>query len=166
MTDISTQDQAGTEAEPDNRRVSLIQLSFLAIGIGIVTGFGAILLRYLISLIHNLFFLGEFSFEYDANIATEPAPFGPLVILAPVIGGAIVLWLVRRYAPEAKGHGVPEVMDAIYYRNGRIRPQVVIVKSLASALSIGSSAARGRSSRSDPGSGRSWGDGSTCAAGR
>ncbi len=144
MTDISTQDQAGTEAEPDNRRVSLIQLSFLAIGIGIVTGFGAILLRYLISLIHNLFFLGEFSFEYDANIATEPAPFGPLVILAPVIGGAIVLWLVRRYAPEAKGHGVPEVMDAIYYRNGRIRPQVVIVKSLASALSIGSGASVGR----------------------
>jgi hypothetical protein len=26
------------------------------------------------------------------------------------------------FAPEAKGHSVPEVMDAIYYREGVIRP--------------------------------------------
>ncbi|MEH6788227.1 MAG: chloride channel protein [Paracoccus sp. (in: a-proteobacteria)] len=142
MTDTATTDLPGLNN--DTRNVSLISLAFLAIGIGIVTGLGAILLRYLISFIHNLFFLGEFSFAYDANIATPPAPFGPLVILAPVIGGAIVLWLVRRYAPEAKGHGVPEVMDAIYYRNGKIRPQVVVIKSLASALSIGSGASVGR----------------------
>jgi chloride channel protein, CIC family len=41
-------------------------------------------------------------------------------------------------APEAKGHGVPEVMDAIYYREGIIRPIVVLVRSLASAVAIGS----------------------------
>ena len=132
------------DAAPDHRRASVITLSFIAIGIGVVTGLGAIALRYLISIIHNFFFLGEFSTFYDANIATPPAPFGPLVILAPVVGGAIVLWMVRRFAPEAKGHGVPEVMDAIYYKNGRIRPQVVIVKSLASAMSIGSGASVGR----------------------
>lgn len=132
------------ETAPDNRRASVITLSFIAIGIGVVTGLGAIALRYLISIIHNFFFLGEFSTFYDANIPTPPAPFGPLVILAPVVGGAIVLWMVRRFAPEAKGHGVPEVMDAIYYKNGRIRPQVVIVKSLASAMSIGSGASVGR----------------------
>ena len=132
------------DTAPDHRRASVITLSFIAIGIGVVTGLGAIALRYLISIIHNFFFLGEFSTFYDANIATPPAPFGPLVILAPVVGGAIVLWMVRRFAPEAKGHGVPEVMDAIYYKNGRIRPQVVIVKSLASAMSIGSGASVGR----------------------
>ena len=49
-----------------------------------------------------------------------------------------------RFAPEAKGHGVPEVMDAIYYQRGVIRPVVAVVKSLASALSIGSGAAVGR----------------------
>jgi chloride channel protein, CIC family len=142
MTETLPTDPA--ETTPDNRRASVIALSFLAIGIGIVTGLGAIGLRYLISIIHNLFFLGTFSTAYDANVATPPAPFGALVILAPVIGGAIVLWLVRSFAPEAKGHGVPEVMDAIYYRGGKIRPQVVIVKSLASALSIGSGASVGR----------------------
>ena len=75
---------------------------------------------------------------------TPPGPYGPFVILAPVIGGLIVVFLVKRYAPEAKGHGVPEVMDAIYYKAGRIRPAVVIIKSIASALSIGSGASVGR----------------------
>jgi len=130
--------------DPSHRFVGMITLSLMSIVIGVVTGLGAIFLRYLISFIHNLFFLGTISLEYDANVPTPAAPFGPLVILAPVVGGAIVLWLVRRYAPEAKGHGVPEVMDAIYYRGGKIRPQVVVIKSLASALSIGSGASVGR----------------------
>ncbi|MEJ1998023.1 MAG: chloride channel protein [Maritimibacter sp.] len=130
--------------DPDQRFVGMGSLSFLAVVIGIVTGLGAIALRYLISIIHNLFFLGTWSSDFDANLPTPPSPYGPLVILAPVIGGLIVLWMVRSFAPEAKGHGVPEVMDAIYYKRGKIRPRVVIVKSLASALSIGSGASVGR----------------------
>src|ERR1700722_8917603 len=41
-------------------------------------------------------------------------------------------------------HGVPEVMDAIYYQDGMIRPVVAVIKSIASALSIGTGAAVGR----------------------
>jgi chloride channel protein, CIC family len=51
---------------------------------------------------------------------------------------------MTRAAPEARGHGVPEVMDAIYYKDGVIRPVVALIKSLASALSIGTGAAVGR----------------------
>ena len=142
MTETTPNDPQ--HAFPDNRRLSIIWLSLIAILIGVVTGLGAIALRYLISIVHNLAFLGTFSLDYDANLPTPPAPYGPLVIFAPVVGGLIVVWLVRSFAPEAKGHGVPEVMDAIYYRGGKIRPQVVLVKSLASALSIGSGASVGR----------------------
>ncbi len=53
-------------------------------------------------------------------------------------------FIVDNFAPEAKGHGVPEVMDAIYYNRGVIRPVVAVAKSLASALAIGSGAAVGR----------------------
>ncbi len=127
-----------------NRQVNLITLSLIALVIGVVTGFGAVFLRWLIGLIHNVFFLGQFTAAYDANIPTPPSPFGAWVILAPVIGGAVVVYLVNRFAPEARGHGVPEVMDAIYFRNGKIRPAVVVIKSLASALSIGSGASVGR----------------------
>jgi CIC family chloride channel protein len=127
-----------------NRQVNLITLSLIAVVIGTVTGLGAVFLRWLIGVIHNLFFLGQFASGYDANMPTAESPFGAWVILAPVIGGAIVVFLVNKFAPEARGHGVPEVMDAIYFRNGYIRPAVVVIKSLASALSIGSGASVGR----------------------
>ncbi len=126
------------------RSVSLRMLSVFAVVLGVLTGIAAAALRGLIALFHNLFFEGRLSFVYDANQFTPPAPWGAWIILAPVIGGLLVVFLVRRYAPEAKGHGVPEVMDAIYYRRGRIRPVVVLIKSLASALSIGSGASVGR----------------------
>jgi chloride channel protein, CIC family len=126
------------------QRLGLVYLSLLAFAVGIITGLGAVLFRALISLIHNVLFLGQISFHYDANIFTPASPWGPLVILVPVIGGLAVTFLVSNFAPEAKGHGVPEVMDAIYYRTGIIRPVVAVVKSLASAISIGSGAAVGR----------------------
>ncbi|HEX3983129.1 MAG TPA: chloride channel protein, partial [Acidisoma sp.] len=68
----------------------------------------------------------------------------PFIILAPVVGAVLVALLVKNFAPEAKGHGVPEVMDAIYYKKGVIRPVVALVKSIASALAIGSGSAVGR----------------------
>jgi CIC family chloride channel protein len=132
-----------SDPTPDPQR-GLVFLSILALMTGLITGFGAIFFRSLIAAIHNLFFLGIFSLHYDANIFTPPGPWGPFIILAPVIGGLVVTALVTNFAPEARGHGVPEVMDAIYYKEGVIRPVVAAVKSLASALSIGSGAAVGR----------------------
>ncbi len=131
-------------AASEGHRVGLATLCGCAVLIGIITGFGAVVFRDLIGLVHNLLFLGRFSIVYDASIFTPASPWGALVILVPVIGGLGVTWLVSNFAPEAKGHGVPEVMAAIYYRDGVIRPAVALVKSLASALSIGSGAAVGR----------------------
>jgi chloride channel protein, CIC family len=125
-------------------RIGLARLSLLAIVVGVVTGLGAVLFRALIGIIHNVAFLGTFSADYDASRFTPPSPWGALVILVPVVGGLIVTFLVTNFAPEARGHGVPEVMDAIYYRDGVIRPVVAVIKSLASALSIGTGAAVGR----------------------
>jgi CIC family chloride channel protein len=51
---------------------------------------------------------------------------------------------VKTFAPEAKGHGVPEVMDAIFHNRGIIRPVVAVIKSVASALCIGSGGSVGR----------------------
>src|SRR6202000_3221454 len=70
--------------------------------------------------------------------------FGDFVLFSPIIGGLIVVYLVKRFAPEAKGHGVPEVMDSVFYKQGNIRGTVALVKALSSALSIGSGAAVGR----------------------
>lgn len=126
------------------RRIGLLPLSLLALIVGVVTGFGAIVFRGLIGLVHNVSFLGQWSFAYDSSLFTPFNPRGPAIILVPVIGGIFVTWIVSNFAPEAKGHGVPEVMDAIYYQQGIIRPVVAVVKSVASAFAIGTGAAVGR----------------------
>lgn len=126
------------------RRVSLLVLCGLALMIGVMTGLGAVVFRALIGFVHNLSYNGSLSFVYNANISEGPSRFGDLVLLSPIIGGLLVVFLVRRFAPEAKGHGVPEVMDAIFYKRGTIRGTVAVIKALASAISIGSGAAVGR----------------------
>ena len=128
--------------EPKPIAAWVILLASLAVGL--VAGFGAVLFRTLIGGFHNLLFIGRFSFDYDANLHTAASPWGAWVIAVPVAGAVGVAWLVKTFAPEAKGHGVPEVIDAIYYHDGKIRPIVAAIKSLASALSIGSGGSVGR----------------------
>lgn len=126
------------------RPVGLLIFSLVAVGVGVITGFGAIFFRGLIGLIHNLFYYGHLAIPYDANVYSPASPWGIGIILVPVIGGMGVVFLVTKFAPEARGHGVPEVMDAIFYQDGKIRPIIAIVKSLASALAIGTGSAVGR----------------------
>ena len=115
-----------------------------ALAVGLIAGYGAVVFRAMIAAIHNLCFLGRLSFEYDANLHTPASPWGIWIIVVPVAGAVVVAFLVKTFAPEAKGHGVPEVMDAVYYHEGRIRPIVAAVKSVASAISIGSGGSVGR----------------------
>ncbi len=125
-------------------RNPLLGLSLLAVVVGLVTGLGAAIFRLLVALVHNLAFYGEFSWSYDATAFGPPSPWGPLIIAAPVLAGLVVVWLVHNFAPEARGPGVADVIHAIYYREGMIRPVVAVVKPLAAALSIGSGASVGR----------------------
>jgi CIC family chloride channel protein len=66
------------------------------------------------------------------------------VLLVPVLGGLLYGPLIQRFAREARGHGVPEVMLAVAENGGRIRPPVTIVKALASAITIGTGGSVGR----------------------
>ena len=91
--------------------------------VGICSGVGAVLFRNLIDWLQNLAY---------KDISLLMQEYSPLhLILIPAIGGAFVGPLVYYFAREAKGHGVPEVMESLELRGGRIRPRVVIVKSLA-----------------------------------
>ncbi len=120
-------------------------LVFLALAVGAGAGVGAVLFRYLILGFTRLF-TGRNDYSGAGRVANPNVPWLGLgfVVLAPVIGGLIYGPLVTRFAPEARGHGVPEVMLAVAERGGRIRPQVSVVKALASALCIGSGGSVGR----------------------
>jgi len=128
----------------ESKAVNQLVMCGLGLLTGVIAGLGAIAFRGLIALFHNLFFLGTLSFQYDANVHTPESPWGWGIIIVPVLGALLVAFLVKTWAPEAKGHGVPEVMDAIYYKNAVIRWPVAVIKSLASAISIGSGGSVGR----------------------
>jgi CIC family chloride channel protein len=116
----------------------------LAVLLGVVAGLGAFVFRVLIALCHNLAFFGTWSVVYDTNLHTPASAWGSAVVAVPAVGAVVVVFLVRQFAPEARGHGVPEVMDAIYYNKSVIRPIVAVIKALVSAISIGTGGSVGR----------------------
>ena len=69
-------------------------------------------------------------------------------VIIPAVGGLLYGPLIYRYAREARGHGVPEVMIAVADSGGRIRPQVSVVEAVASAVCIGVGGSASRSPRS------------------
>jgi CIC family chloride channel protein len=126
-------------------RESSTGLVALAIAIGAGAGLGAIAFRWLITSFTHLF-SGHADYS-DAGGAAHPwfPALGPwFVLIAPVLAGLVYGPLVARFAPEARGHGVPEVMYAVAERGGRIPAQVTVVKAIASAMCIGSGGSVGR----------------------
>ncbi|MFG2286616.1 chloride channel protein [Streptomyces sp. NPDC048595] len=117
----------------------------LAVTVGAGAGLGSIAFRWLIVTFTHVF-SGHGDYAGAGRSANPHVPWlGPFfVLLAPVVGGLLYGPLVDRFAKEARGHGVPEVMLAVAQRGGRINPQVSVVKALASALCIGSGGSVGR----------------------
>jgi CIC family chloride channel protein len=115
-----------------------IYLLILAAGVGVLGGFGAVLFRWLIQLVNSIAFPGGIGL---AELAAAPWYFK---LIPPAAGALIVGPLVYYLAREAKGHGIPEVMNAVSNEGGRIRPRVALIKILASAITIGTGGSVGR----------------------
>jgi CIC family chloride channel protein len=111
----------------------------VAIVCGLGGGYGAVALRWLIGLVQREFF-GP---GPHILVIVEGLPW-QWRLAAPALGGLLVGPLIHFVAREAKGHGVPEVMESMVMRGGVIRPRVVVVKAVASAITIGSGGSVGR----------------------
>ncbi|MCD6567799.1 MAG: chloride channel protein [Dehalococcoidia bacterium] len=128
----------GIKALPGYLRAhSSISCLILSVIVGVGGGFGAVAFRWLIGAFHRIFF--------DDMVGSLSVLGNYAVILAPVVGGLIVgciIYFTR--TGETKGHGVPEVMEAVWRHGGRIRPRVAAVKVLASSICLGSGGSAGR----------------------
>ncbi len=124
------------------QRLQMTEHTFMvviAVIIGVAGGFGAIFFRFAIRVFQGLFFgTWHYTLDYVMQLPWY------VKLLAPAAGGLIVGPIVFYFAREAKGHGVPEVMESIVLRAGAIRPRVMIAKVTASAVSIGSGGSVGR----------------------
>jgi chloride channel protein, CIC family len=120
-------------------------LFVLALAIGAGAGLGAVAFRYLINSF-TWVATGHAQFGQQGRVPSGHLPWlGPaFFVLIPAFGGLLYGPLIYRFAREARGSGVPEVMIAVADNGGRIRPQVAVVKALASALCIGTGGSVGR----------------------
>ena len=116
-----------------------VYLSLLAILIGILGGYGAVLFRFAIKAAQYGFYQNTRDFLSFAHALPPYFKIG-----LPALGGLLVGPIIYFGAHEAKGHGAPEVMEAVALRGGRIRSRVALVKILASGISIGSGSSVGR----------------------
>lgn len=86
--------------------------------------------------------------EYTTHIGSPHGVWGwapwLFLLLSPALAGAVYGPLIQRFAPSAKGHGIPEVMLAVRRKGGRIPGRVAVVKIVSSALTIGSGGSAGR----------------------
>ena len=113
----------------------VLGISLLAIGIGIVSAYVALILLRLIGLFTNLFFYGRWSTALASPAANK---LGLWEVAVPV-AGALVIGLMARYGSERiRGHGIPEAIEAILINGSKVEPRVAILKPLSSAISIGS----------------------------
>ncbi len=106
--------------------------------IGVLGGYGAVLFTFLIDLITGL------TVRPFVTWSAENSVWLIAVFVVPAIGLVTVSWFTRRFAPEAQGHGVPEVITAVARHDGVIRPRVSLVKILASGVCIGMGGSIGR----------------------
>lgn len=106
---------------------------------GVVGGIGAIVFIEMIEVNKYIFFeiLADFIEIELFDIDLTP-------IFLPALGGLIIGPMVYKYAPETKGHGVPEVIEAIKLHKGYIRRRVAVLKMAASSITIGSGGSAGK----------------------
>ncbi len=118
--------------------------------IGVIAGLGAVVF-YEALVLSTRFFLG-FLVGYHV-----PAPIGEngfvgdvsaarlwLLPIVTGVGALLGALLVFKIAPEAEGHGTDAAIHAVHHNPRGIRARAVVVKIVASALTIGSGGSGGR----------------------
>ncbi len=125
--------------------------TFLAMVVGVIAGTGAIVFQLAMEAATDLSLImvtgydaveahGEHSY-FDA----EAAPFSPWKLLAVIsAGGLLAGIIVQWFAPEAEGHGTDAAIEAYHQKRGVIRARIPFVKTIASAITIGTGGSGGK----------------------
>ena len=115
--------------------------------IGVVSGLGAIVFNILLQT-GTRFFTQDLINLILGSRSGRPFmgfPLGRWMMLwIPALGGLISGLLVFTFAPEAEGHGTDAMIDSFHRKKGIIRRRVPVIKTIASAITIGSGGSAGK----------------------
>ncbi|MEA3422165.1 MAG: chloride channel protein [Acidobacteriota bacterium] len=122
----------------DNEFNEYIRLTLLAVLVGFVAGLASIVFKIMIHFFQSQFWKGT---SIISTVSSQP---WYITVLIPALGAVIISPFIYFGAREAKGHGVPEIMESLVFRGGRIHTKVAAVKALASSICIASGGSVGR----------------------
>ncbi|TNE50172.1 MAG: CBS domain-containing protein [Deltaproteobacteria bacterium] len=108
-----------------------LQLSSLAIVVGMISALGASLLMWLILRLTALMHWGQQS-------------FGWLGVLSLMGVAGFISGLIMRRSCELRGSGIPYVMEAMAIRSGRVPFSIAPLKTLTTSITIGVGGSAGR----------------------
>ncbi|MEO7264605.1 MAG: chloride channel protein [Ferruginibacter sp.] len=130
----TTLDMGNEKSRIPYNKKRLITISALAVVVAVAISLVARLLVYLINAFTNISFYGQMSVA-----STSPADngLGIWVILIPVAGGLLVGMMAFYGSKAIRGHGIPEAMEQILTKQSKIKPSIVFLKPVSSAISIG-----------------------------
>ncbi|MCD6455121.1 MAG: chloride channel protein [Candidatus Aminicenantes bacterium] len=125
------------------------RLFVFALLVGIIAGFGALIFDWVLRVAEHYLMVKAMGF-----VPPKPGGEGEAVFILPktkwllpvilAIGGVIAGFLIYTFAPETEGHGTDSAIEAFHFKKGKIRWRVPIIKTLASAVTIGSGGSAGR----------------------
>jgi len=104
----------------------------------VLGGAGAVLAWALLGLIRlatNVFYFHHLSF---ANTSPADNTLGWTAAFAPIVGGLLIGVIARYGSEKVRGHGMPEAIEAIIFKGGKVAPRLAILKPIATAIAIGS----------------------------
>ncbi len=121
----------------------------LGILIGIIAGLAAITFYWLLNTGTDLFLGHLVGYHPPTPVGEGNSPESgwarrwalPLVV---ALGGLISGLIVFLLAPEAEGHGTDAAIEAFHQKGGRVRARIIPIKTIASAITIGSGGSGGR----------------------
>ena len=119
-----------------NMLPSEVRLTIFAILIGVIGGLSAVTFRLMIEIVFTITFV--FPYKYF-NV-----PYWILLLIIPALGGIMVGFITQNVSIETKGHGIPEIIDAVSMKRAQINFRVPIAKMVASAITLGVGGSAGR----------------------
>ena len=127
MTDADQGVSLGTT----HRRLAVLAGAGLVLG-G-VGGVAADVVVHMVALISNLALLHRFGWQLPDLRHYHPSP----LLLAVAVGGALVVIGLARWSPIIRGHGIPESLEAILFRDSRVQPRAALAKPVSAAVAMG-----------------------------